>query len=140
MVDYSSAALDVVFRAIADPTRRAMLNRLAAKPRTVGELAEPFEMSLAAASKHVRALERAGLVRRAVQGRTHICSLDARPLRAGMEWMRRYEQFWSDRLDALEERLKAEDSNPPPSRRAPRGPRIRSRETHPRPTPRRKDP
>lgn len=125
MVDTSR--LDPVFRAIADPTRRAMIARLASQPRTVGELAEPFEISLAAASKHIQVLERAGLVKRTVKGRTHICRLDAGPLRDGVEWMRRYEKFWSERLDALEEQLLAEDSkateSPQPAP-APRGPRI----------------
>jgi len=136
----------MVFRAIADPTRRAMLRSLAAKPRTVGELAEPFAMSLAAASKHIQMLERAGLLRRTVTGRTHVCRLDARPLLAGAEWMRYYEQFWTERLDALEAQLQADDSTPPATRtepgRAGRGPRIaparRSLSESPRPTPRRK--
>lgn len=107
MVDDSSGRLSAVFRALADPTRRAMLKRLAQGERTIGELAEPFDMSLEAASKHVRVLEGAGLVRRTVQGRTHRCRLDARPLHAGMEWIRHYEQFWNARLDALESLLKA---------------------------------
>ena len=108
MVDHSS--LDVIFKAIADPTRRAMIASLAGSPRTVGELAQPFEISLAAASKHIQMLERAGLVRRTVRGRTHTVRLDAEPLRAGIEWMRRYEKFWSERLDALERELLAEDA------------------------------
>lgn len=108
MVDHSS--LDTVFRAIADPTRRAMIASLAREPRTVGQLAEPFEISLAAASKHIQVLERAGLVRRTVQGRTHTVRLHAEPLRAGIEWMRRYEKFWNERLDALEQQLLADDA------------------------------
>jgi DNA-binding transcriptional ArsR family regulator len=107
MVDDSSERLSAVFRALADPTRRAMLKTLARQARTIGELAEPFDMSLEAASKHVRVLEGAGLVRRTVQGRTHVCRLDARPLHAGMEWIRHYEQFWNARLDVLESLLKA---------------------------------
>ena len=99
--------LGSVFRALADPTRRAMLRSLARRPCSVGELAEPFEISLAAASKHIKALERAGLVHREVQGRTHLCRLDARPMHAGMEWIRHYEQFWNERLDVLESLLKA---------------------------------
>lgn len=109
MVDITSDELDAVFRALADPTRRAMLRSLSGRPRTVGELAEPFEISLAAASKHIKALERAGLVQREVQGRTHVCRLDARPLHGGMEWMRHYERFWNGRLDALDALLRAED-------------------------------
>jgi DNA-binding transcriptional ArsR family regulator len=101
-------ALDDVFHALADPTRRAMLKSLSRSRRTVGELAEPFSMSLAAASKHIKVLERAGLVRRNVEGRTHICSLDARPLHAGMEWIRHYEKYWSERLDVLASLLEAD--------------------------------
>jgi DNA-binding transcriptional ArsR family regulator len=101
-------ALDDVFHALADPTRRAMLKSLSRSRRTVGELAEPFSMSLAAASKHIKVLERAGLVRRNVEGRTHVCSLDARPLHAGMEWIRHYEKYWSERLDVLASLLEAD--------------------------------
>jgi DNA-binding transcriptional ArsR family regulator len=110
MVDKSSDRLDEVFRALADPTRRAMLGDLAAGPRTVGELAGPFDISLAGASKHIQVLERAGLIRREVRGRVHTCSLDARPLHTGAEWMRHYERFWTQKLDALEVLLKAEDA------------------------------
>ena len=109
MVDKSSDRLDEVFRALADPTRRAMLGDLAAGPRTVGELAGPFDISLAVASKHIQVLERAGLIRREVRGRVHTCSLDARPLHMGAEWMRHYERFWNRKLDALEALLKAGD-------------------------------
>lgn len=104
--------LDSVFHALADPTRRAMLNDLAAGPCTVGELAAPFDISLAGASKHIQVLERAGLIQREVQGRVHTCRLDARPLHMGAEWMRHYERFWTRKLDALEALLKAEDANP----------------------------
>ncbi len=86
-----------------------MLRDLSRQARSVGELAQPFEISLAAASKHIKVLEGAGLVRREVQGRTHVCRLDARPLHGGMEWMRHYEQFWNQRLDALETLLRSED-------------------------------
>lgn len=102
MVEIQPERLDAVFHALADPTRREMLRTLAARERTVGELAAPFRMSLAAASKHVKALERAGLVRRTVKGRTHICSLDPDPLADALEWLRFYERFWAGRLDALE--------------------------------------
>jgi DNA-binding transcriptional ArsR family regulator len=95
-------SLDHVLAAIADPTRRAILDRLARGPARVTDVAEPFEMSLAAVSKHVQTLERAGLVRRARRGREHTLSLDARPLRRVAQWTLRYEQFWNDRLDRLE--------------------------------------
>ncbi len=101
-------ALDSVFQALSDPTRRAMLGGLAARPRTVGELAAPFDISLAGASKHIQVLERAGLVRREVEGRVHTSHLDARPLHAGAEWLRHYERFWNRKLDALEALLRAD--------------------------------
>jgi DNA-binding transcriptional ArsR family regulator len=106
MVKHRSERLDAVFHALADPTRRAMLRGLARREQSVSELAAPFRMSLAAASKHVRTLERAGLVRRRVLGRTHLCRLDAEPLGRADAWLRFYERFWSGRLDALERELK----------------------------------
>lgn len=109
MVEQNPELLDAIFHALSDPTRRAMLNGLAKGSRNVGDLAAPFDMSLAAASKHIKVLERAGLVRRSVQGRTHVCSLDALPMHAGVEWMRHYEKFWNHSLDTLEAILKAED-------------------------------
>ncbi len=126
MVDKFPERLDAVFRALADPTRRAMLRELAAQPRTVGELAAPFDISLAGASKHIQMLERAGLIRREVQGRVHTCTLDARPLHAGAEWIRHYERFWNTRLDALDALLRAEDAataaKPAPRKRKPAPP------------------
>jgi DNA-binding transcriptional ArsR family regulator len=101
-----TAGLDGVFHALSDPTRRAMLAALARGERNIGELAAPFDMSFAAASKHVRVLEAAGLVRRRIDGRAHLCALDARPLAAADDWLRRYEQFWTARLDALEALLR----------------------------------
>jgi DNA-binding transcriptional ArsR family regulator len=114
MVEHHAEQLDAVFRALGDQTRRQMVRRLADGERTIGELAAPFDMSLAAASKHVKVLERAGLVRRTVDGRTHRCALDAAPLAASSEWLRFYERFWTRRLDALDTLLRAEDA-----RRAP---------------------
>jgi DNA-binding transcriptional ArsR family regulator len=78
-----------------------MLGRLAGGELTVGELAEPLAMSLAAASKHVQVLERAGLVRRTVQGRRHVCRLDPGPLASAHAWLDYYQRFWAERLDAL---------------------------------------
>lgn len=100
--------LDAVFGALADPTRRAMLRELARQPRTVGELAAPFDISLAGASKHIQVLERAGLIQREIHGRVHLCTLDARPLHAGAEWLRHYERFWNTRLDVLEKLLETD--------------------------------
>lgn len=110
MVELETPRLDAVFHALGDATRRRMLRSLADGERSVGELAAPFEMSLAAASKHVKALERAGLVRRRVMGRTHFCRLEARPLEGAHEWIGFYQQFWNSRLDVLEGLLRREDS------------------------------
>ncbi len=98
--------LDGVFRALADPTRRRMLRRLATGERTITQLAEPCAMSFAAASKHVRVLERAGLVHRTVRGRSHFCRLEPRPLADAQAWLSFYERYWSERLDTLETMLR----------------------------------
>lgn len=108
MVEQNPQRLDSVFRALGDSTRRAMLRSLALGEHTVSELAAPHRMSLAAASKHIKALERAGLVRRTVQGRTHRCRLEAQALAEAQEWIRFYERFWTERLDSLEALLLAE--------------------------------
>jgi DNA-binding transcriptional ArsR family regulator len=100
--------LNAVFFALSDSTRRRMLRNLAQGECSIGELAEPFDMSLAAASKHVKALERAGLVQREIRGRTHLCRLDAKPLSSANEWLQQYEQFWSESLDKLEDLLRRE--------------------------------
>jgi DNA-binding transcriptional ArsR family regulator len=96
------AAMDDVFHALAHDARREMLGRLASGELTVGELAKPLTMSLAAASKHVKVLERAGLVHRTVVGRHHVCRLEPAPLASAAAWLRFYERFWSERFDALE--------------------------------------
>ena len=95
------AVMNDVFHALAHETRRAMLAQLASGDRTVGQLAEPFSMSLEAASKHIKVLERTGLVRRTVEGRRHICRLTPAPLASAYSWLRFYERFWTERLDAL---------------------------------------
>jgi DNA-binding transcriptional ArsR family regulator len=105
MVKQTSAGLDAVFHALSDPTRRAMLRDLASGQRNIGQLAAPFDMSFAAASKHIRVLESAGLVRRKVEGRTHICTIEPKPLAAVDEWIAFYKQFWTSRLQALEDLL-----------------------------------
>jgi len=102
MVEESADRLSMVFRALGDPTRREMLRRLSTGERSVGELAQPFLMSLAAASKHVKVLERAGLVRRTVRGRTHHCRLDAARLADAQKWIDFYQRFWNERFDALD--------------------------------------
>lgn len=102
----SDAQLDAVFHALGDATRRRMLQSLAGGARSVGQLAEPFEMSLAAASKHIKALEGAGLIRREVRGRSHICRLEPGPLAEADAWLRHYEAFWTVRLDRLDALLR----------------------------------
>jgi DNA-binding transcriptional ArsR family regulator len=97
--------LDRVFAALSDPTRRAMLRRLAAGERTIGELAEPFDMSFAAAAKHVKVLEEAGMLSRRIEGRSHHCRLEAGPLAQADRWLAYYQRFWSQRLDDLESAL-----------------------------------
>ena len=87
MVERQTADLDRVFAALADGTRRAMLRRLVAGERSVGELARPFAMSFAAAAKHVKVLEQAGLLRRRIAGRTHFCRIEARPLARADRWL-----------------------------------------------------
>jgi DNA-binding transcriptional ArsR family regulator len=113
MVDIQASQLDAVFRALGDPTRRMMLHRLMQGEQTVGQLAKPFSMSLAAASKHIKALESAGLIAREVSGRTHVCRLNAGPLGAADEWLRHYERFWTARLDRLEELLRLDANSTP---------------------------
>jgi DNA-binding transcriptional ArsR family regulator len=125
MVELQDARLDAVFHALGDLTRRRMLAQLAEGERTVGQLAEPYDMSLAAASKHVKALEAAGLIRREVQGRTHVCRLEAGPLAEADAWLRHYERFWTARLDRLEALLRGDrgQRTPQPPTRRPRRPR-----------------
>ena len=107
--------MDSVFHALSDATRRQMLRDLAGGERTVGQLAGPFPISLAAASKHIKALENAGLIRREVRGRTHLCRLDPGPLASAHQWLSFYERFWTDRLDVLEDLLRQENPRPSPT-------------------------
>ena len=117
MVERVATRLDDVFHALSDTTRRRMLRDLSSGERTVSELARPFDMSLAAASKHIKALESAGLLRREIRGRTHVCRLEPGPLATAHEWLRFYEAFWNHRLDALEKLLRADDESRTPSPR-----------------------
>ncbi|MFL6760222.1 ArsR/SmtB family transcription factor [Sphingomonas sp.] len=94
--------LDITFQALADPTRRGMLATLALGEKSIGELAQPFAMSFAGASKHVQVLEKAGLLSRRKVGRTHLCSLRAEPLAEAENWLKQWERFWTVRLDRLE--------------------------------------
>ncbi len=108
------ARLDAVFGALADPTRRAMVSRLARGTSTVGDLGAPFSISKAAVTKHVKVLERAGLLRRQVDGRVHHCEIDPAPLSTAQAWVDEVRQFWENRLDDLAAFL---DSVHPPQRR-----------------------
>ncbi|MDP2248503.1 MAG: metalloregulator ArsR/SmtB family transcription factor [Nitrosomonadales bacterium] len=96
------ARLDAAFSAMADPTRRAILARLALADARITEIAEDFPVSLNAVSKHIKILERAKLVRRSVQGRDHVLSLNAGPMAEASEWIEYYRQFWEDQLAHLE--------------------------------------
>ncbi|MEM8682180.1 MAG: metalloregulator ArsR/SmtB family transcription factor [Pseudomonadota bacterium] len=100
---HSDENLDLVFRALGDRTRRQLLARLSQGSAMVTELAEPFDMSLPAVGKHLRVLEKAGLVKRTITGRVHRCALDATPLRTAEEWLAHYRVFWGETLDALED-------------------------------------
>jgi len=115
MVERQAAQLNSVFHALGDVTRRRMLRELARGERTVGELAQPFAISLAAASKHIKALEHAGLIHREVRGRTHLCRLDPGPLANAHQWLSSYERFWTERLDALERLLRQDDERKSPT-------------------------
>jgi DNA-binding transcriptional ArsR family regulator len=101
MVNYSTTALDATFGALSDPTRRAILARLAQGEAMVTELAEPFRVSLPAISKHVRVLEAAGLLEREVDGRVHRCRLAAEPMKNAAAWIEQYRVFWELQFDAL---------------------------------------
>ncbi len=96
------SALDNAFTALADPTRRAIVERLAEAPSRVTDIAKPFAMSLNAVSKHLKVLERAGMLKRVRKGREHQIALRPAPLREVAKWTARYERFWNDRLDRLE--------------------------------------
>jgi DNA-binding transcriptional ArsR family regulator len=102
--------LDDTLIALADETRRGILQRLAGGPARVTEVAAPFDISLNSVSKHIRLLERAGLVRRRVAGRDHFLSLEPKPFDELTEWMQRTREFWSSRLDLLDAALRAEDA------------------------------
>ena len=115
---------DTVLVALADDTRRAILHRLTEGEARVTDLAEPFDISLNSVSKHIRLLERAGLVRRRVAGREHYLSFDPRPLHEVADWIDRHRSFWTARLDALEAALRSEEAL---ARATPSPPKRRSR-------------
>jgi DNA-binding transcriptional ArsR family regulator len=120
MVQDRSPSLDRVFHALAHPARRAMLRHLSEGERNLTELAAPLRMSFPAASKHVRVLERARLVRRRVVGRTHLCRIEAKPLSDASGWLEGYRQLWEanfQRLDDLLDELKTTGKKPGPTKR-----------------------
>ncbi len=114
----SEARLDRVFSALSDPTRRAIVARLATGESSVTALAAPFDMSLPAVSKHLRVLEGAGLLSRNIDGRVHRCRLVAKPLNDAVAWLESYRQFWEEQFDSLADFL--EKSRPASRRRASR--------------------
>ena len=115
MVKYASRTLNRTFAALADPTRRRILAHLAQGDKCVTHLAKPHAMSLPAVSKHLRVLEKAGLLRRKRYGRVHEMRLDAKPLRQAAQWVEEYRKFWQGSLDRLAEYLEKE--NRPPEKR-----------------------
>jgi DNA-binding transcriptional ArsR family regulator len=102
MGEHSAAVLDRVFSAVSDPTRRAILARLAESDARVTDIASAFPISLNSTSKHIRVLEGAGLVRRTVRGREHILTLDAAPMAGAAEWIEHYRTFWNEQLASLD--------------------------------------
>ena len=112
MGEYRTERLDRVLGAVADPTRRAILARLASADARVTEVAGDFPISLNSVSKHIRMLERAGLVRRRIQGRDHVLSLDATPLADAAEWINAYRRFWNERLEALDKYMQKKHAKP----------------------------
>ena len=110
MGEYKGVQLDDTFIALADETRRGILQRLASGPARVTEVAAPFDISLNSVSKHIRLLERAGLVSRRVEGRDHFLSLQRKPFDELTQWMLKTSEFWSSRLDLLEAALRADDA------------------------------
>ncbi len=106
MTAVSADPLSAVFAALADPTRRAILERLAAGMSSVNELARPFKMSLPAISKHLKVLERAGLISRSREAQVRPCKLEARPLQHAAVWVEHYRQFWEQGFDRLDDYLK----------------------------------
>jgi DNA-binding transcriptional ArsR family regulator len=113
MVKYSDDPLSAVFGALADPTRRAILARLARGQSTVSELAEPFDMSLPAVSKHLNVLEHAGLLHRSRDGRLRRCRLDPQPMQDASDWIESHRTFWEAQFDRLERFLEETDTSNP---------------------------
>ena len=106
MVNYTENELNTIFSALSDPTRRAMLSRLANEDMSVADLSQPFAMTKPAITKHIKVLENAGLLSRTIEGRVHRCRIKPEPLKAVSKWVSFYEQFWNKKLDALDHYLR----------------------------------
>ena len=111
MVNYNNTQLDTVFSALSDSTRRAMLSRLASGEMSVTDLARPFTLSKPAITKHLKVLEKAGLMRRQISGRVHICRLEPGSLSQVSQWVAFYEKFWTSKFDALDSYLSSEQQD-----------------------------
>lgn len=109
--DATAHSLDGIYKALSDGTRRAIIARLASGPASIGAVAEPFDMSLAAIGKHVKVLESVGLVRRTIEWRTHILTLDPAALQHAEQWLSNYRHFWSGSLDALAKYVETDDDD-----------------------------
>src|SRR5687767_5721118 len=129
MVKYQDPALDRVFAALADSTRRGILESLSEGELAVSELAAPHDMSLPGFMKHLRVLEDAGLIERTKEGRVVSCELSAAPMEAAAAWMSRYEKFWTDKLDSLARYLYQQEELQTWNRTSPRNPRSPSAAT-----------
>jgi len=107
-ISHDSAQLNLIFSALSDPTRRAMLLKLAGKEHSIADLSAPFNISKSAITKHIKVLEKAGLLRRTINGRVHHCRLAVDPLHAASDWMALYQKFWHNKFDALDSYLTSE--------------------------------
>ncbi len=112
MVNYNSNQLDLLFYALSDPTRRQILRMIKEGTQTVGDLADPFKMSLAAISKHIKILEKAKLLKRIKMGRVHECSFNPEALKSAEECIKFYTSFWNEGLDAFASELEGKPKNP----------------------------
>jgi DNA-binding transcriptional ArsR family regulator len=131
MVKYQDPALDTVFAALADSTRRGILESLSNGDVAVSELAAPHDMSLPGFLKHLKVLEDAGLVSRTKEGRVVSCTLEAQPMKQASAWMARYEKFWTEKLDSLARYLYQQEELQTWNRDWPRSPRLPSAATTP---------
>jgi len=112
-ISQDSAQLNLIFSALSDSTRRAMLLKLADKEQSIADLSAPFNISKSAVTKHVKVLENAGLLRRTIHGRVHHCRLAVDPLHTASDWMAFYQKFWNSKLDALDSYLTSSEKDKP---------------------------